>query len=169
MKIPQDRAYFESDTTIWSGSLYNLEATKQVGLPRFGPGGFWEDFGLDMGDPEYGYRIKRAGYTVLVHRGSIIDHRIGHITKTTLFGRTFVTSHHPAFRRYLSFRNLVYFWLYIHPDRKLLPVLLFLLSRLVKEIIRIAVLEKNARVKICACTIGAWDGIRKNLHCNYDR
>ena len=36
-----------------------------------------EDLSLDYGDIEYTYQINRAGYQILVHRDSIVDHPVG--------------------------------------------------------------------------------------------
>lgn len=125
VRVDPNEMYCECDTTIWSGSLYNLEAVRKVGLPRFGMDGYWEDFCLDWGDLEFGYRIKCAGYKIVVDPKSIVDHRIGKVTHVTLLGRKLITSNHLPFRRYLSFRNMVYFWLYLHPARRLVPVVFF--------------------------------------------
>lgn len=125
IKVNRNDDLCECDTTIWSGSLYNLKAVEQVGLPRYGVGGYWDDFCLDWGDLEFGYRIKRAGYKVIVNPKSIVYHNIGKVTHVTLLGRKLFTSNHLPFRRYLSFRNMVYFWIYLHPDRHLLPVVFF--------------------------------------------
>jgi GT2 family glycosyltransferase len=167
LKVNPSKAYCECDTTIWSGSLYNLQAVKKVGLPRFGFRGYWEDFCLDWGDLEFGFRFKRAGYKVLVVPSSVIDHRIGRVTHGTLLGRKVFTSHHSPLRRYLSFRNMVYFWIYIHPARRLLPVIFFLGLTLGKTIMHILLMEKNRREKTWACLRGSWDGLCKNLHRRY--
>jgi rhamnosyltransferase len=156
------------DTTIWSGSLYNLDAVSKVGLPRFGPAGYWDDFCLDWGDLEFGYRIKRAGYRVIVDPTSIITHQIGKVTRATVLGQTVRTSNHPPFRRYLSFRNMCYFWLYLHPDRRVLSVIAFLLVTLGKTMLTILLVEENARDKLWACVRGVWHGVSKQLHYSID-
>jgi rhamnosyltransferase len=167
IRLDQGAPYCESDTTIWSGSLYRVEAAKTAGLPRFGTKGYWEDFGLDMGDIEFGYRIKRAGFRVVVHPSSIIDHYVGDITEVNLGDRRLFTSNHPPSRRYLSFRNMVYFWLYIHADRHLLPVIFFLIWKLCKTMITIVVMEDSRNAKLWACMEGACDGLFKKLHRRY--
>jgi rhamnosyltransferase len=169
IRIPQDGEYRECDTTIWSGSLYNLDAVKRVGFPRFGTKGYWEDFCLDWGDLEFGYRIKRAGYRVIVEPKSVIGHRIGKVTQATVLGRKVFTSNHPPFRRYLSLRNMVYFWLYIHPERGVLTVIGSLLSTLGKTVATILLAEGDRRTKVWACLRGAWDGVFKRLHCSFPR
>jgi GT2 family glycosyltransferase len=163
--IPIDlaRAYQEVDTTIWSGSMYRLEAVRRVGLPRFGLDGYWQDFALDMGDIEFGYRIKQAGYSVLVSPSSLIDHCLGDLTVSQVLGRRIHTSQHRAFRRYLAFRNMVYFWLYLNRERRLLPTTLFLGSRLCRTICAIVLIENQRGAKILACLRGVWDGLRGKL------
>ena len=61
-KLPKDRNFLTCNSTIWSGALFNLVAVKQVGLPRSGTLGSWEDLSLDFGDTEFTYRIHCAGY-----------------------------------------------------------------------------------------------------------
>lgn len=167
VRIPAGTTCFEADTTIWSGSMYNLNAVRQVGLPRFGTAGVWDDFNMDTGDLEFGWRIKRAGYRVLVCPASIVVHQIGNLSTTVLWGRAFVTSHHSALRRYLGTRNQVYFWLYLNPDRKLLPALLFLTFRISNEILHICLLERNRWRKVQACVVGVWDGVWRRIARNY--
>jgi rhamnosyltransferase len=167
VRIPEGTRFFEADANIWSGSMYNLNAVRQVGMPRFGAAGVWDDFNMDIGDLEFSWRIKRAGYRILVCPASTLVHKIGNLSTTVLWGRTFVTSNHSALRRYLSTRNWVYFRLYLNPDRKLLPVLLSLTWRIANEILHIGVLERNRRRKVRACIVGAWDGLRRRIGRNY--
>ncbi len=167
VRIPTGTRCFEADTTIWSGSMYNLTAVRRVGMPRFGTAGVWDDFNMDTGDLEFGWRIRQAGYSVLVCPASVVVHQIGSLSTTALFGRSFLTSHHPPLRRYLGTRNQVYFWLYLNRQRKLLPVLLFLTLRIANEMAHICVLERNRPRKLLACLVGAWDGLWRRTSRNY--
>lgn len=166
MRLPEvdlSQPYYECDCTIWSGSLINLQAVDAVGFPRCG-GEYWEDLSLDYGDVEFTYRIKRAGYKVLVHRFSIIDHPLGRSHEARIFGRTVINTNHPPDRRYLFSRNMVYFWLYIHPDRKVVPASLYLVIRLLINILKILLMERKPLPKILACLRGAWHGLTQNMH-----
>ena len=162
-KIDGSQQYCECDSTIWSGSLFNLQAVRAVGLPRYGVD-YWEDLSLDYGDVEYIYRIKRAGYYVFVHLWSIIDHPVGTAVQASLCGLQCVSTNHSPGRRYLFCRNMVYFWLYIHSDRQLVSVCLYMAARLLINMLKISIMEDTPLKKIEACLCGVWDGLRKRIH-----
>jgi len=165
--IDPDKPYYECDAAIWSGSLFNLQAVQQVGFPRYGAAGYWEDFCLDWGDLEFFHRLRRANYKLLVHKSSFIQHSVGSQKQIFRFGRTMSSTNHPAFRRYFFFRNMVYFWLYIYPNGHFLSIILHLATQLVIENVKILMLEENAKSKITASLRGTWDGLRKNLRDRY--
>jgi GT2 family glycosyltransferase len=162
-ELREDRNFVECDSVIWSGALINLGVVDRVGLPRAGTRGCWEDLSLDYGDIEYTYRIHRAGYRILVHRESLIDHPIGKGLHRRILGCDLYSSNHPPFRRYLYFRNLVHFWLRIY-HRRSWPILLVWFSyRLGLTLVGITVLEDNRRIKLKACFTGVLDGVRGRL------
>lgn len=157
-------AYYECDANIWSGSLYNLVAVKKVGLPRFGVNGVWEDFCMDYGDLEYSFRIKQAGFEVLGHNHSHIIHQVGEAKNFRIFNLELRSTNHSAFRRYLFFRNMVYFWLYIYPDKNIFFTVSYLIFRTITNCGKILLLEKNRWRKINAILFGVLDGFKKNLN-----
>jgi len=163
--LSQNLPYYECDGIAWTGSLFKLEAVKKVGLPRFGMQGGWDDFGLDWGDLEYGNRLKSAGYKIIVHQKSIMDHNIGKLTRHTFLGKTVYSSHHSKERRYLYFRNMVYFWLYIYSNKKSWwGVRYFLVSTMIKQTIQFFLTETHPFLKTYAIWKGTWDGLRKKIN-----
>ena len=117
-------SYVDCDSVIWSGALINLAVVDRVGLPRAGTLGCWEDLSLDYGDTEYTYRIHRAGIqnsSCTATASSII--RSAEVCIVAFSGWDLYSTNHPAFRRYLYFRNLVFFWLRIY-HRRNWPMLL---------------------------------------------
>lgn len=163
-KVDPRQIYYECDSTIWSGSLFSLSAVREVGSPRFGTAGCWDDLSLDWGDIEFIYRIRRAGYRVLVHRHSIIRHALGWQRKTTLLGRTIYSTNHSAFRRYLYFRNGVYFWFYLYPRRRPTFIAFHLGASLMSQIAKILLMEDDRWSKISASLRGVRDGLRHRIH-----
>jgi rhamnosyltransferase len=158
-------AFYECDSIIWSGSLFNLKAVKQIGLPI-------EDYVLDWGDHEYGYRGKEAGYKTFMSQLSIIDHNLHPIPTVRSFRLgpvSFSVFTSPPIRRYYFFRNILYFWLYEYHCKNLSEVLLpyFWLLRFVSLMARILILNKNPRLELWACLRGIRDGIGKKLHRRY--
>src|SRR6266850_293320 len=158
-RLPRCGSVVDCDSVIWSGALINTAVVDLVGLPRAGTHGCWEDLSLDYGDTEYTYRIHHAGYRILVHRDSIIDHPVGRGLQRRILGWTLYSTNHPAFRRYLYFRNLVFFWLRIY-HRRSWPMLLFWFScRLSMILAGIILLERDRRRKIKACFLGIGHGV----------
>lgn len=166
-RVDPTQVYYECDATIWSGSMYNLKAVQKVGLPRFGTNGCWEDFSLDYGDLEFSFRIKRAGYRVIGHNLSHIVHPVGKTRYLRFFTHTIFSTNHSAFRRYLYFRNMVYFWMYLNPNKNLFAIILYMSYRFLANCSKILLLEENRWRKIHACLLGIWDGLQKHLHHHY--
>jgi rhamnosyltransferase len=167
-KLRPEFNYVECDSVIWSGALINLSAVDKVGLPRAGKIGCWEDLSLDYGDIEYTYRIHRAGYRILVHRDSMIDHPIGKGLHRRILGHDFYSSNHSAFRRYLYFRNLVFFWLRIYHRRSWPMLLVWFSYRLGVTLTGIVILEQDRGSKLKACFVGILDGLRGRMNANFD-
>ena len=118
---------------------------------------------MDYGDMEYTYRIRQVGYKVLSHRDCVIEHRVGDPLRRRILGFEIHTTNHSAFRRYLYFRNLLFFWLWLYPKRNW-PVLIFWFGcRLVAILSGIILVERQRRVKIHACFLGVRDGLRGRL------
>jgi GT2 family glycosyltransferase len=161
--VDEGTVSYECDATIWSGSLFNMAAVREVGFPRFGEHGCWEDLALDYGDLEYSFRIKQAGYKLLAHVQSRILHPVGKVKVGEFRSTAVYSSDHSAFRRYLSARNMVYFWLYLYPNPNPIWTPLFLLRRLSANGVKMMLLERDRWRKIVATVVGAWDGLRKNL------
>lgn len=166
-KVRADLNYVDCDSVIWSGALINLTVVDRVGLPRSGTRGSWEDLSLDYGDIEYTYRIHCAGYRILVHRDSIINHPIGKGLHRRILGLDIYSSNHSAFRRYLYFRNLVHFWLRIYQRRSWPLLIVWFSYRLTVTLTGIVVLENERGSKLNACFAGIRDGLRGRLDANF--
>jgi rhamnosyltransferase len=167
-KVDSRQANWECDITIWSGSLVRVDAVRATGLPRCGTKGYWEDFGFDYGDIEFFYRVRKAGFRILFDRSSILDHQLGETKQIRIFGHALLsTTNHSPERRYLYFRNLVYFWLYLYPQRNWFTLALWFGHRLTATMLRILLIEENSGHKLWACLRGVWDGSRRKLRTRY--
>jgi GT2 family glycosyltransferase len=164
---PHDGRTVECNSIIWSGALINLSVIAKVGLPRAGKTGCWEDLSLDYGDIEYAYRISRAGYRIVVHCDSIIDHPIGRGLHGRILGWDVYSTNHSAFRRYLYFRNLVFFWLKLYHRRNWPLLVIWFGYRFGAILLGIVFLERQRRVKIKACLSGIYNGLRGRLDRNF--
>ena len=165
-RLRPDRRIVDCDSLIWSGSLINLASIARIGLPRAGTLGCWEDLSLDYGDIEYTYRINRAGYRILVHRDSIVDHPVGKGLHARILGVDLYTTNHPAFRRYLYFRNLVFFWIRLYHRRNWPMLLVWFGFRLSAILTGIVFLERDRWSKLKACALGIRDGLWGRLDRN---
>jgi rhamnosyltransferase len=167
-KIDPNLPYCECDGIMWNGALFNLESVRAVGLPRVGTAGPWEDLSYDYGDMEYSYRIKAAGYKVITHLFSMIEHRVGRPKQLKMLGRPLITTNHPPNRRYLFFRNLTYFWVHIYPRLNWATFGLWFAYRFAVTCLGIVVIErKGIFKKIWACFEGVRDGLAGNLARKY--
>jgi rhamnosyltransferase len=166
-KVVRGQSFLECDCTIWSGSLFKLQAVRAVGLPRCGKMEYWEDLSSDYGDIEYSYRLKQAGYKVLVHPSSIIQHSVGNTVYLRVLGSTILSTNHPPCRRYLIVRNMVYFWLNLNPKKRVIPTYSYLGTHLLITILKIVVMEKERLPKIRACLHGFWDGVFMKMDRQY--
>jgi GT2 family glycosyltransferase len=155
--------YYECDSGIWSGTLFRIEAVKAIAPPRYGPRGPWDDFALDWGDIEYFWRLREAGFRCLVHLDSFIRHALGWQRTLQLPGRLVISTNHSAFRRYLYFRNGVYFWRYLYPHARPIAVTRYLLLHIGSQIVKITALEDQRSRKIHAILRGALDGLRGRI------
>ena len=164
----EDRNYIACDSVIWSGALINVAVVERIGFPRAGSVGCWQDLSLDYGDTEYTYRIHRAGYRILVHCDSIIDHPVGRGLHGRILGCDLYSTNHSAFRRYLYFRNLIFFWLRIYHRRNWPMLLVWFGYRLGVILAGIILLESERGAKLKACLLGIRDGLRGRLDGSFE-
>jgi GT2 family glycosyltransferase len=152
-------AAIDCDAVMWSGALINVAVVAEVGLPRAGNRGCWEDLSMDYGDMEYTFRIRQAGYKVLAHRDCVIEHRVGDPLHRRVLGVDVRTTNHSAFRRYLYFRNLLFFWLRLYPRRNWPLLIFWFCCRLATTLSGILLVERQRGSKIRACFLGIRDGV----------
>jgi rhamnosyltransferase len=138
-----------------SGSLVPVSLFGQCG-------GFREDFFIDQVDHEFGFRVRKQGYIVLLCEQALLFHAPGSPREHSFLGlMKFKTTHHNAMRRYYMTRNgIVMIGLYwnVHPawtrgvarSLCLLPV-------------RIILAETQKRAKLKNMLLGTFDALRGRL------
>jgi rhamnosyltransferase len=136
---------------ITSGTLTNLEVFSRLG-------GFEDSFFIDLVDSEYCLRVRAAGYRTLVTCRAVLLHSLGSKRQVKFFGAVVSPTHHTALRRYYLFRNA------FHVSRsygRLFPHwFVYQMIALIEIILGVIAFEDNKIVKLKACALGAWDGIR---------
>src|SRR5678815_2769078 len=142
---------------------FQMDAVRAIGPPHFGPRGCWDDFALDWGDIEYHWRMRRAGFRLLVHRESFIRHALGWQRVLHVGGLTIISTNHAAFRRYLYWRNGLFFWLRRNPTTERPAIFLYLARHMASQIVKILALEDERWIKVRAILTGAADGFRGRI------
>jgi rhamnosyltransferase len=84
------------DSSLSSGTLYNVEALNAVG-------GFREDYFIDFIDHECHLRLRKADWGIWWHKHAILYHRLGIIQKMTNEG---LWIEHKPYRYYYMARNM---------------------------------------------------------------
>lgn len=146
----EDKAVDEL-TVMTSGNLLNLEAYKSIGK-------FEEKYFIDYVDNEYCLRLQTNGYSIKVHKNSILVHALGNISSKTLLGKRLVYTNHNHIRRYYITRNRLdvikkYFFKYFVFSIKELKAIIF-------EWIKIILFEQNKIKKQKAILLGTFDFLR---------
>lgn len=85
------------DSCISSGTLYSVDALKDVG-------GFREDFFIDFVDHECHLRLRKKGWLLLWSRDAVLSHSLGKVQKMTAHG---LFIEHEPFRYYYMSRNMM--------------------------------------------------------------
>jgi hypothetical protein len=83
-------------------------------------------------------------------------------------GWNFYSTNHSAFRRYLYFRNLVFFWLRLYHRRNWPMLLVWFGYRLSTILAGIVFLERERSQKIKACLCGICDGLRGRMDGSFE-
>jgi rhamnosyltransferase len=85
------------DSSITSGTLYNVSALKQAG-------GFRENFFIDFVDHECHWRMRKSGWKIVHVKNAAIYHNLGKIQKMTENG---LWVEHEPYRYYYMARNML--------------------------------------------------------------
>jgi GT2 family glycosyltransferase len=157
-------SFTECDCTLWSGSLYRMDAVAQIGLPS-------ADYVLDVGELEYGYRARQLGFSSYLVHNVRIHHDVGR--KPGSAGRlpeseansNGSTEYVPARCYYLA-RNWIYFWLYQFTPCGIKHVLRAI-TRSVVFSGRFAVRPIIYRRQLIACMRGIRDGLTMHMERRY--
>ena len=156
---PAQPSHYRCDTNMWSGSLYRIEAVKDVGVPD-------RNYVLDWGDVIYGYEGMIRGYSGFTEQKSLVHHH--HSPVETLAHRRFgfrrVKVYYAApIRCYYHWRNSVYFWMYKYRGENRTALQLAHGYMLLKSWIKVALFIEGRGPVLRACLRGLWDGMHARL------
>ncbi len=160
---PPEPSYYRCDTNMWSGSLYRLDAVKDVGLPD-------ANYVLDYGDVIYGYEGMIRGYTGFTEQTSVVRHQLSPVDtlQRRRFGRRLVEVYYAApIRCYYSWRNSIYFWTYKYKGENRARLGFAHFYRILKNAIKVALFIRGRGPVLRACVRGTWDGLHARLERRY--
>jgi len=135
-----------------SGNLVKHSIFKAVGL-------FREDYFIDQVDYEFCFRIRNAGFRILVCNQAVMHHRPGDLKSAYILDRQVFYSNYSAIRRYYMTRNGIILskeirnWKFLKSHTVLV----------VKELIKVLLYEEQKWVKFKSILKGLMDGIGGKL------
>lgn len=148
----ESRKYAESlleiKSCMTSGNLLNLEIWCQVG-------GFKSEFFIDSVDHEFCLRLRRRGFKIYLDPKCCLKHNLGSSSSGKIFGLFINSTHHNSLRRYYMTRNrlfVIYHYFIFDPIFMLIDII-----NLVKEFVKIVLIEKDKKRKLFAVYYGIRD------------
>jgi len=155
--------YYQCHFTIWSGCLYRLAAVNKIGLPN-------QDYVLDWGEGEYGYRIMMAGYEGFIAQDARLHHNVGgksfDLRQVKLGPLRFTTLKAPPIRCYYGCRNMLYFLLYEVRRRQPKMIVRTFLG-VARQMVNYLLEPRCHREHLRACLRGFWHGVTGNIAARY--
>jgi GT2 family glycosyltransferase len=144
----EDRTAF----AMASGCLIPAKRIREIGPMA-------EDFFIDYIDYDFSFRIRRAGYRIIVVEAAKLQHRLGERVEGQFFGRTKSYREHNATRRYTIYRNRLRV-LFAHGFR--FPEFLqFETLSISKDLLQLLIWEHDKQLKFYAILGGVAAGLRR--------
>lgn len=139
-------------TCITSGALYRIDSWSKVD-------GYDESMFIDSVDFEYCYRIRKAGFKILLAKEPRLLQEVGHSEYRRFLFFKVLVNNHSAFRKFYIARNNVYFPLKHHLS-------LFFIRGVLRNILlllKITLYETDKKKKIKSSISGWREGMRAGL------
>jgi rhamnosyltransferase len=137
--------------TITSGSFFRTEIFRECGY-------FREELFIYTVDDEYSLRLRSMGYSIAQSREATLLHASGYPSHFRLFGkRLFSPSNHSAGARYYLNRNRV--WMLRAYGLKYPRWTYWIMVGSIKDVVMIAMAEKNRWLKFGMMLLGIRDGV----------
>jgi rhamnosyltransferase len=88
-------------SAVTSGSLVSIHAIERTGLMN-------ERFFIECIDTEFCLRVRSLGFQIIASGAALMTHGAGSPEKKEIFGHSFFVTHHPPWRYFYQFRNLIW-------------------------------------------------------------
>jgi rhamnopyranosyl-N-acetylglucosaminyl-diphospho-decaprenol beta-1,3/1,4-galactofuranosyltransferase len=164
--LPEDdAAHTECDYFTWTGSLFRMPAVATIGLPS-------DNYVLDVGEVEYGYRTRQLGLTSYLIHDAVTHQDVGRkpgivVSKVFKIGRwRFAFREASAIRSYYATRNHLYFWLYQCQPRQPRGVIRAIIIAVLSPI-GFLLRPVSHRPQLIASLRGLWDGLTARMERRY--
>ena len=148
--------YREVEEYITSGTIYNIQAIKDIGL-------FREDYFIDAVDIEFCYRSQNCGYKAIQMSDGKLYHRLGYSKR---FCKFITTPNYSAVRTYFIIRNHIWLW---REYPKFFKKKYFILRHTIFRLFLIILVENNKLEKIKSIFKGVFHGISRQYCSNPSR
>jgi rhamnosyltransferase len=142
----EDRTAF----AMSSGCLVPAARIREIGLMA-------EDFFIDYIDHDFSFRIRRAGYRIIVVGAARLHHQLGELRQGKFLGRAKSYREHPASRRYTIYRNRTR--VIIRYGLRFPEFLQFEFLSVAKDLIQLLFWEAGKIAKLRAMIAGIGDGL----------
>jgi rhamnopyranosyl-N-acetylglucosaminyl-diphospho-decaprenol beta-1,3/1,4-galactofuranosyltransferase len=164
--LPEDdAAHTECDYFTWTGSLFRMPAVATIGLPS-------DNYVLDVGEVEYGYRTRQLGLTSYLIHDAVTHQDVGRkpgivVSRVFKIGRwRFAFREASAIRSYYATRNHLYFWLYQCRPRQPRGVIRAAIIAVLSPI-GFLLRPVSHRPQLIASLRGLWDGLTARMERRY--
>ena len=148
-----DENYREVAEYITSGTVYDIQIIKEIGL-------FREDYFIDAVDLEFCYRTRKNSYMTIQLSEGELYHKLGYSKRICKF---LSTPNYSAFRTYYIIRNHIWLW---REYPSLFHKRIFVLRHTIYRLILILLGEDNKLGKIKSVIKGVVHGISKQYGSN---
>lgn len=112
---------------------------------------------VDYFDLEFHLALQNSGFEIFEASKIILNHKLGSICKKTIFGKTFIPTNYPAFRRYYQARNRIF--VYGKYWKKFPKFCLKDFKSNLMDIVKMYLVEDKKIAKTKAILLGTLDGI----------
>jgi rhamnosyltransferase len=144
----EDRAAF----AMASGCLIPVSRLREIGLMA-------EDFFIDYIDYDFSFRVRRAGYRIIVVGAARLEHRLGELRRGHFLGLAKSYREHSASRRYTIYRNRIR--VMIRQGYRFPEFVQFEVLSIAKDFVQLLFWETEKSAKFRAIFTGIWNGLTK--------
>ncbi|MDP5338353.1 MAG: glycosyltransferase family 2 protein [Nodularia sp. (in: cyanobacteria)] len=152
-----EEEYYECDSPITSGSLIFLPVAKTIAAPR-------ADLFIDGIDLDYGLRLKQKGFHNLIVTPAVMQHNFGNPIQVKFFQKQRYIQQYSALRHYYICRNHTYLETRYAQGGYRITSIMRRTKYMLSSMFWIILYDgKNKKLKLWACLLGTYHGLKGKL------